>query len=89
MKRNNVLLDQAINSTSLNFDGMPQGETVSFACDGDVTIAWWIDTKGNYDTTNAETMEAGAGVIGPCPHSKCRLTTAGSVNVRLTKENRK
>lgn len=81
------LLDTEIDTTTLQFADMPQGEKVVVQCTGDVEVAWFNDTLNDYDATT-ETIAAPGGVIELCPHSKCELTTAAEVQVRIVKENR-
>jgi len=80
----NRIFDGNVNNTSQAVEGMPAGQGIAIACDGDVLLEWWIPEKADYDGTG-ETISAPGGTVEFCPHNKAQLTTTGSVNIGILK----
>ena len=81
------IFDGNVNNTSRAVEGMPAGQGVAIACDGDVLVEWWIPTVEDYDGTG-ETISAPGGLVEVCPHHKCQLTTTASVNIGIVKRQK-
>ena len=70
-----------VNNTNVNFDGMPERQTVLLqATGGDVTVAFYDDDADSYG--DGELVEAPGGRID-CPHRKVKFTTTASVRIRV------
>lgn len=73
------IFHQSVNGT-VTFDHMPEGRRVLLQCNGTVTVSWWDDLAGAYNTGEAI---ADPGSAMDCPAQKVRFVTSGAVAVRV------
>lgn len=73
------IFHQIVNGT-VTFDHMPEGSRVLLQCNGTVTVSWWDDLAGDYNTGEAI---ADPGSALDCPAQKARFVTSGAVAVRV------
>lgn len=74
-----VIFNESVNGTKL-FDLMPERKTVLFQCNGDVTVSWWDDVAGAYNT--GETISDPGGRLD-CPAEKVKFVTTGAVAIKV------
>ncbi len=74
-----LIFNQSVNGTA-TFDQMPERKTVLFQCNGDVTVSWWDDVDGDYNT--GETISDPGGRLD-CPAAKVKFVTAGAVAIKV------